>query len=127
MFNNNEVHPNQGNILTSNSVQYKIEPKSLPYEFPKVSANATLNNNGNKNDAPINNQSPIRIEPITLNINLNGALGQSKDFMEELSRNPLMIRTLTQLIAENISKSINGGRYTYEGITSTARFKGMGI
>lgn len=107
----------------------KIEPKSLPYEFPEISSRESYidNSTNNKNDAPTNSQSPLRVEPITLNINLNGALGQSKDFMEELSKNPLMIRTLTQLIAENISKSINGGRATQEGLLQTTRFKGMGI
>lgn len=105
-----------------------IIPKSLPYEFPEISIKDSFSSNGNnKNMTATNSQPPLRIEPITLNINLNGALGQSKDFMEELSRNPLMIRTLTQLIAENISKSINGGRAIYDGIISTSRFKGMRI
>lgn len=67
----------------------------------------------------------IKIEPITLNIKLDGVLGQSKDFMEELTKNPMMIRSLIQLISESINKNINGGKSTYQGGTTTPRFKGV--
>lgn len=66
--------------------------------------------------------SPIKVEPITLNINLDGALGKSKDFLEEITNNPMLIRSLSQLISESISKNINGGKSTYTAGISTPRF-----
>ncbi|MCC8036836.1 MAG: hypothetical protein LIP02_01665, partial [Bacteroidales bacterium] len=72
-----------------------------------------------------NNQMPIKIEPITLNINLEGALGQSKDFMEQLSNNPLMMRSMVQLISEAINQNINGGKSSYTGGVTSPRFAGM--
>ena len=106
----------------------KVIPKSLPYEFPEQSIkdlykplNSQQTNSGNTSN------SPIRVEPITLNINLDGVLGKSKEFMEELTENPMMIRTLSQLISESINKNINGGKSTYIGGIATLRFKNNGF
>ena len=73
----------------------------------------------------INHNEAIRIEPITLNINLDGVLGRSKDFMEELTNNPMLVRSLSQLISESINKNINGGKSTYNGGVATPRFNSV--
>ena len=88
-----------------------------------VRDNGNINTRQEDNTPTVNNGT-IKIEPITLNIKLDEVLGQSKDFMEELSKNPMMIRSLSQLISESINKNINGGKSSYTGGISTPRFKG---
>ena len=56
-----------------------------------------------------------------INIELSGKLelssgGQAINILEEMKKNPLFVRNLTQLLAENLSQSKNGGRG--KGITS---------
>lgn len=104
-----------------------VMPKSMPYEFPEQSIKelykplySQQNNQGNVSN------SPLKVEPITLNINLDGVLGKSKDFMEEITNNPMFIRSLSQLISESMNKNINGGKSTYTGGLPTPRFKGNG-
>ena len=51
----------------------------------------------------------------TLRVEMSGKLelssgGQTVDIMSEIQRNPLLLRTLSQMMAEQISKSINGGK-----------------
>ena len=50
-----------------------------------------------------------------INIELSGKLelssgGQTINILEEMKKNPLFVRNLTQLLAENLSQSKNGGR-----------------
>lgn len=50
-----------------------------------------------------------------MNIELSGKLelssgGQTINILEEMKKNPLFVRSLTQLLAENLSQSKNGGR-----------------
>lgn len=101
----------------------KVMPKSMPYEFPEQPIKELYKPLYNQQDKTRNvSNSPIKVEPITLNINLDGALGKSKDFLEEITNNPMLIRSLSQLISESISKNINGGKSTYTAGISTPRF-----
>lgn len=65
------------------------------------------------------NNSKIQIEPIKLiiegKLDLSNSNGQSVDIINEVKNNPILLRTLTQLISESINKTINGGRSTYTG------------
>ena len=50
-----------------------------------------------------------------INIELSGKLelssgGQAINILEEMRKNPLFVRNLTQLLAENLSQAKNGGR-----------------
>lgn len=63
----------------------------------------------------------------TLNINLDGVLGHSKDFMEELTKKPMLIRSLSQFILESINKNINGGKATYSTGIPTPKFNNNGF
>lgn len=105
-----------------------VLPKSMPYEFPeqpiKELYKPLYNQQNNSNSA---SNSPIKVDPITLNINLDGMLGKSKDFMEEMIKNPMLIRSLSQLISESINKNINGGKSTHTGSIPTPRFNGIGF
>jgi len=103
--------------------QNEVQPKPLPSIEMPVRDNGNINTRQEDNTPTVNNGT-IKIEPITLNIKLDGVLGQSKDFMEELSKNPMMIRSLSQLISESINKNINGGKSSYTGGVATPRFKG---
>lgn len=104
-----------------------VLPKGLPYEFPEkpIKEIHKPQYNQQNNFGNVSN-SPIKIEPITLNINLNGLLGKSKDFMEEITNNPMLLRSLSQLISESINKNINGGKSTYTGGIPTPRFRNDG-
>lgn len=102
----------------------KVLPQSLPYIFPeqpiKELYKPLYSQQGQAGNV---SNSPIKIEPITLNINLDGALGKSKDFLEEITNNPMLVRSLSQLISESINKNINGGKSACTGGLPTARFK----
>ena len=73
------------------------------------------------------NNSKIQIEPIKLiiegKLDLGNSNGQSVDIINEVKNNPILLRTLTQLISESINKTINGGRSTYTGGIVLPRFK----
>lgn len=103
--------------------QNKMQPRPLPTIEMPIKDNGNINS-GYQEKASLPNNSSIKIDPITLNIKLDGILGQSKDFMEELTKNPMMIRNLSQLISESINKNINGGKSVYQGGIATPRFKG---
>ena len=72
------------------------------------------------------NNSKIQIEPIKLiiegKLDLGNSNGQSVDIINEIKNNPILLRTLTQLISESINKNINGGKSTYTGGVVTPRF-----
>lgn len=103
--------------------QNKMQPRPLPtIEMPNRDYGNM--NRGYEERTALPNNGSIKIDPITLNIKLDGILGQSKDFMEELTKNPMMIRNLSQLISESINKNINGGKSVYQGGIATPRFKG---
>ena len=73
------------------------------------------------------NNSKIQIEPLKIELNgkleLNNSNNQSVDIINEVKNNPILLRTLTQLISESINKTINGGRSTYTGGIVLPRFK----
>ena len=77
------------------------------------------------------NDGTIKID--TVKIELNGKLeltsgnGQSIDIIKEIQNNPMLLRSLSEMISESINKNINGGKSTYTGGTPTPRFKGMGF
>lgn len=105
-----------------------VLPKSMSYEFPEQPIKELYKPLYNQQNQSENaSKSPIEVKPITLNINLDGALGKSKDFMEELTKNPMLIRSLSQLISESINKNINGGKSTYSTGIPTPRFKNNGF
>ena len=45
-----------------------------------------------------------------------------KQIINEVKNNPILLRTLTQLISESINKTINGGKSTYTGGIVLPRF-----
>ena len=72
------------------------------------------------------NNSKIQMEPIKLiiegRLDLGNSNGQSVDIINEVRNNPILLRTLTQLISESMMKNINGGKSTYTGGVVTPRF-----
>ena len=72
------------------------------------------------------NNSKIQIEPIKLiiegKLDLGNSNGQSVDIINEVKNNPILLRTLTQLISESMEKNINGGKSTYTGGVVKPRF-----
>lgn len=91
-----------------------VLPRSMEYIMPLE----RILNEINQSKGTANN-SKIQID--TVKIELNGKLelsnsnSQSVDIINEVKNNPILLRTLTQLISESINKTINGGRSTYTG------------
>lgn len=98
-----------------------VLPRSMEYIMPLERILNEINHS--KSTA---NNSKIQID--TVKIELNGKLelsnsnGQSVDIINEVKNNPILIRTLTQLISESMMKNINGGKSTYTGGVVTPRF-----
>ena len=91
-----------------------VLPRSMEYIMPLERIfNEISHSNGTANN------SKIQIEPLKIELNgkleLNNSNSQSVDIINEVKNNPILLRTLTQLISESINKTINGGRSTYTG------------
>lgn len=101
-----------------------VLPKSLEYIMP---LSRVISNFSNSKDTT--NNGTIKID--TVKIELNGKLelsnsnGQNINLINEIKNNPMLLRSLSELISESINKNINGGKSTYTGGTPTPRFKGM--
>ena len=66
--------------------------------------------------SPSSSNSPIDVN-VHGDITLKSEKGQTFDISREIEKDPLFIRTITQLITQNISKTNNGGK----GIMSLQR------
>lgn len=99
-----------------------VLPRSMEYIMPLERIFNEINHS--KGTA---NNSKIQIEPLKIELNgkleLNNSNNQSVDIINEVKNNPILLRTLTQLISESINKTINGGRSTYTGGVVLPRFK----
>lgn len=91
-----------------------VLPRSMEYIMP---LERIFNEISHSKDTA--NNSKIQIEPIKLiiegKLDLGNSNGQSVDIINEVKNNPILLRTLTQLISESINKTINGGKSTYTG------------
>ena len=98
-----------------------VLPRSMEYIMPLEKIFNEINHS--KGTA---NNSKIQIEPIKLiiegKLDLGNSNGQSVDIINEVKNNPILLRTLTQLISESINKTINGGKSTYTGGIVLPRF-----
>lgn len=108
----------QSNI-TTNSTVYPVEP-SKPEISPEVYEPLSLKYSGGlTQQSPLSNNGKVEFgQP--LRIELNGKLelgsnGQSIDIMKEIQNNPILLRNLTQMISEAISKNIGGGKTVFNG------------
>ncbi len=98
-----------------------VLPRSMEYIMPLE----RMFNEISRSKGTANN-SKIQIEPIKLiiegKLDLGNSNGQSVDIINEVRNNPILLRTLTQLISESMEKNINGGKSTYTGGVVTPRF-----
>ena len=98
-----------------------VLPRSMEYIMPLERIFNEINHS--KGTA---NNSKIQID--TVKIELNGKLelsnsnGQSVNIIDEIKNNPILLRTLSQLISESMEKNINGGRSAYTGGVAKPRF-----
>lgn len=105
---------------------HNILPKAMDYTMPLENLSNNLRDNNSKYTT---NNSNIKIDTVKVEISgkleLSGSNGTSVDIVNELKNNPLLLKQLSEMLSENISKSINGGRTVMEGLIPTTRFKGM--
>ncbi len=89
-----------------NGIFSKVEALYDAYSSPSVISSGI-------GSTPSNDSSTIKFE--TLKVELNGHLyissgGQSVDIIGELQNNPILLRTLSRMLTEQLSKALNGGR-----------------
>ena len=98
-----------------------VLPRSMEYIMP---SERVFNEISHPKDNANNSKS--QMEPIKLiiegRLDVGNSNGQSVDIINEVRNNPILLRTLTQLISESINKTINGGRSTYTGGIVLPRF-----
>ena len=98
-----KINPIPNDLISNN-----IEPKYMQYILPTSIPNTNINNP----TKPV----AIRMEP--LQINLNGRLelagndgnGGSIDIINELRNQPLLMRSLVEMVGKAIADQINGGK-----------------
>lgn len=98
-----------------------VLPRSMEYIMPLERILNEINHS--KGTA---NNSKIQIDTVKIELNgkleLSNSSGQSVDIINEIKTNPILLRTLTQLISESMEKNINGGKSTYTGGVVKPRF-----
>ena len=85
---------------------------SSDYGEPTVKENVSVQQLYDKISS---NTTPQQISMKPVEVRLSGSVrleasGQSVDLMDMLNRNPMLIRQLSQMISDEVGKSINGGR-----------------
>lgn len=107
-----------------NEISDIVVPRSLNYEFPMKSFGDVIN--GSKYTT---NNNKFQMEPIKIELNgkleLTNSNGQNIDIINEIRNNPVLLRTLTQLISESINDNINGGKSSYNSMMTTPRFRSL--
>lgn len=91
-----------------------VQPRTMAFgEEPR---NNTVYMGGTpSNESQRNANAPIKVEFGTLNINIEGSLGKSPQFMEELANDPTFRRSLVKIITTELSSRANGGRAVNDG------------
>ena len=112
--------------LYSDSIGYKsisqnIEVQPIPITSDKVS-NTQISIESD-NIIPLLHQAYNQVSNVSsgkFDVNVHGEInlranGQSIDILNELQNNPILVRAITDMISDSISKKINGGRPLYNG------------
>lgn len=103
-----------------------VEPS--PKANETVCPEASIVTIANKiNNSPSEEKNIISFDkPLELRgtLKLEGLQGQSVDIMSELRNNPVLLRTLTQMISETISRNMGGGRLHNNNFNLTG---GLGV
>ncbi len=92
------------------------EPKALKGMLPQSSLEQSIRNTWKiaQSNSIANNTNPKHSSPIDINLHgdimLKTENGMSFDISRQLETDPLLVRKISRLIAEHLSKSINGGR-----------------
>lgn len=101
----------------------KILPRSMEYTMPLERVSGFSNG---KDTAKNGN---IKIDDVKIvlsgKLELSSPNSQTIDIMKEIQSNPMLLRSLSQLISETITKNINGGKSTYVGGSASPRFNNL--
>lgn len=100
-----------------------IKPKPTDILMPSAPFNVNINNT-QENKSANTNTNTFKIE-INGKLDLAGENGQNINIIEQLSNNTTLVRALTELLAESISKNINGGRSVMSGVNGIPRYVGQ--
>ena len=92
------------------------EPKAYKGTLPHASIEQSIMRTWEvaKNGGSLNSANSRHTEPIDINLRgdimLKTENGMSFDISRQLETDPLLVRKISRLIAEHLSKSVNGGR-----------------
>jgi hypothetical protein len=105
MFNNSNISPRQMSYMSDIASSHRGD-KIGNY----------MNDLRNRNNSGNN----LKVDLGTLKVEMSGKLeltsgGQSVDILKQIKQNPTLLRTLTQMISEEVSRNINGGKTKYSG------------
>lgn len=102
---------NYGTVINTPS---DILPRSMPYD--SFVADALSDESFNAVNGNNNGNIKISFEPLKLEGKLElSNNGQSIDLMKEIQNNPLLLRSITEMISQTISSKLNGGKSTFNG------------
>ena len=101
-------------IRSSTSSNFAVQPVPIAHDnvFP---APVSIDNVENHNVSNQNNLQPSGMQKGQFDVNVHGEInlkanGQNINLLDELQTNPTLVRAITNLISDSISKKTNGGR-----------------
>lgn len=99
------VHPS---IIPKPMVPTEVQPAAIP----TISAMIDNAGNANANTCHVTFDRPLELNG---SLTLSDGSGSQIDLIREFERNPHLLRQLTQMISESISRNMNGGKTVYNG------------
>ena len=110
--NNSPIVSAASNVTKINDGLVQSDPKDVAI-FAKEGGVIGNFLNNLYNDVHSSNSGTIRLD--TVNVQISGSLdlssgGQSVDIINEIQNNPILLRSISRMLAEQVSSAMNGGR-----------------
>ena len=113
------------NDIYNNTSESYVMAKPIESNFENIlqsdSAKENASYTGSTQSMYGNNMDYVNKGKETIDVNIHGELnlksnGQSIDIMKELENDPILVRRITNMITEAVSKRVNGGRAIFNGV-----------
>ncbi len=113
------------NDIYNNTSESYVMAKPIESNFENVLQSDSIKENalytGSTQSMYGNNRDYLNNGKETIDVNIHGELnlksnGQSIDIMKELENDPILVRRITNMITEAVSKRVNGGRAIFNGV-----------
>jgi len=113
------------NDIYNNAYESYVMAKPIESNFENVLQSDSIKENasytGSTQSMYGNNRDYLNNGKETIDVNIHGELnlksnGQTIDIMKELENDPILVRRITNMITEAVSKRVNGGRAIFNGV-----------